>query len=82
VWSGRLFESANERLGGRAKGVMGKRAKACDWRIGQTAKRRVAFVFSGEAEIQDGLGAVGFEAELNGSLLIDPKSVWPSRQAP
>jgi hypothetical protein len=64
------------------RGVMGKRAKACDWRIGQTAKRRVAFVFSGEAEIQDSLGAVGFEAELNGSLLIDPKSVWPSRQAP
>jgi hypothetical protein len=35
--------------------VMGKRAKACAWRFGQTAKRRLGFVFSGEAEIQDSL---------------------------
>ena len=32
-------------------GVMGKRAKACDWRVGQVAKRRAGFVFSGEADM-------------------------------
>jgi hypothetical protein len=30
---------------------MGKRAKACDWRVGQMAKRRAGFVFSGEADM-------------------------------
>jgi hypothetical protein len=41
--NGRKGEEAKRR-----RGVMGKRAKASDWRIG--------FVFSGEAEIQDSLG--------------------------
>jgi hypothetical protein len=44
--------------------VTGRVAKACDWRIGERAKRLegewakggVGFVFSGEAEIQDSLG--------------------------